>query len=66
LEVNFSSDDVSHYAPDVAHDITTHVVRAFSEAISELRAHGVIGSIDDDLAEQAQDDDEDDEDADDA
>ena len=67
LEVNFSSDDVSQYAPDVAHDITTHVVRAFSEAISELRAHGVIGSIDDDLAEQAQaDDDEDDEDDEDA
>ena len=67
LEVNFSSDDVSHYAPDVAHDITTHVVRAFSEAISELRAHGVIGSIDDDLAAQAQaDDDEDDEDDEDA
>lgn len=65
LEVNFSSDDVSHYAPDVAHDITTHVVRAFSEAISELRAHGVIGSIDDDLAEQAEaDGDEDDEDED--
>jgi len=58
LEVNFSADEVSNYAPDVANDMAVHVVRAFSEGIAELRAHGVIGSIDDELAEQAEDDDE--------
>ena len=58
LEVNFSADEVSGYAPDVANDMAVHVVRAFSEGIAELRAHGVIGSIDDELAEQADDDDE--------
>ena len=58
LEVNFSADEVSNYAPDVANDMAVHVVRAFSEGIAELRAHGVIGSIDDELAEQADDDDE--------
>ena len=64
LEVNFSADDVSSYAPDVANDMAIHVVRAFSEGISELRAHGVIGSIDDELAEEAEDtEDSDDEDA---
>jgi hypothetical protein len=64
LEVNFSADDVSSYAPDVANDMAIHVVKAFSEGISELRAHGVIGSIDDELADQADDtEDSDDEDA---
>jgi hypothetical protein len=65
LEVNFSADDVSSYAPDVANDMAIHVVKAFSEGISELRAHGVIGSIDDELADQADDggEDTDDEDA---
>jgi hypothetical protein len=59
LEVNFSADDVSSYAPDVANDMAIHVVRAFSEGIAELRGHGVIGSIDDELAEDAEDSDED-------
>jgi hypothetical protein len=64
LEVNFSADDVSSYAPDVANDMAVHVVKAFSEGISELRAHGVIGSIDDELADQVEDtEDSDDEDA---
>ena len=64
LEVNFSADEVSGYAPDVANDMAIHVVKAFTEGIAELRGHGVIGSIDDDLAEQAaEDDDEDTEDA---
>ena len=64
LEVNFSADDVSSYAPDVANDMAIHVVKAFSEGISELRAHGVIGSIDDELAEQSEEtEDSDDEDA---
>jgi len=64
LEVNFSADDVSSYAPDVANDMAIHVVKAFSEGISELRAHGVIGGIDDELSEQAEDtEDSDDEDA---
>jgi hypothetical protein len=60
LEVNFSADEVSGYAPDVANDMAIHVVRAFSEGIAELRGHGVIGSIDDELAEDADDTDEDD------
>ena len=63
LEVNFSADDVSSYAPDVANDMAVHVVKAFSEGISELRAHGVIGSIDEDLAEQADSEDDDEDDA---
>ena len=64
LEVNFSADDVSSYAPDVANDMAIHVVRAFSVGIAELRAHGVIGSIDDELAEQSEEtEDSDDEDA---
>ncbi len=48
LEVNFSADEVSGYAPDVANDMALHVVKAFSEGIAELRAHGVIGNLDDD------------------
>ena len=52
LEVNFSADEVSHYAPDVAADMATHVVRAFSEAIAELRGHGIIGSEEDDLDDE--------------
>ena len=58
LEVDLSAEGVS-YAPDVAHDMTSHLIRAFSEAISELRAHGVIGE-----AESDDPADEDDEDAD--
>lgn len=48
LEVNFSADEVSGYAPDVANDMALHVVKAFSEGIAELRAHGVIGTLDED------------------
>jgi hypothetical protein len=62
LEVNFSADEVSGYAPDVANDMAIHVVRAFSEGIAELRGHGVIGSIDDDLADDTEDEDDSDED----
>ena len=62
LEVNFSADEVSGYAPDVANDMALHVVKAFSEGISELRAHGVIGTLDetddDDTADSEDDDDE--------
>jgi hypothetical protein len=63
LEVNFSVDEVSNYAPDVANDMALHVVKAFTEGISELRAHGVIASLDDpdeedDQAEDTEDDDE--------
>ena len=64
LEVNFSADEVSGYAPDVANDMAIHVVRAFSEGIAELRGHGVIGSIDDELADQAEDSDDEDSDED--
>jgi hypothetical protein len=60
LEVNFSADEVSSYAPDVANDMAIHVVKAFTEGIAELRAHGVIGTIDD---EDTDDNDEDPEDA---
>jgi len=59
LEVNLSADDVSSYAPDVVDDLAKQGIRAFTEAISELRAHGVIPSSDDPADE---DDDEDDED----
>jgi hypothetical protein len=62
LEVNFSADEVSGYAPDVANDMALHVVKAFSEGISELRAHGVIGTLDetdeDDTDDSEDDDDE--------
>ena len=60
LEVNFSADDVSQYAPDVANDMALHVVKAFSEGIAELRGHGVIGSIDEELADEAEEGDEED------
>ena len=62
LEVNFSADEVSGYAPDVANDMALHVVKAFSEGIAELRAHGVIGNLDDDddTTDDDQDDDTDD------
>jgi hypothetical protein len=60
LEVNFSADDVSSYAPDVANDMAVHVVKAFSEGISELRAHGVIGNLDDDDQADTDEDDTDD------
>jgi hypothetical protein len=59
LEVNFSADEVSGYAPDVANDMALHVVKAFSEGIAELRSHGVIGTIDeDDDADDTEDDDD--------
>jgi hypothetical protein len=60
LEVNFSADEVSGYAPDVANDMALHVVKAFSEGIAELRSHGVIGTIDedDDTTEDTEDDDD--------
>lgn len=62
LEVNFSADEVSGYAPDVANDMALHVVKAFSEGIAELRAHGVIGTLDetdeDDTDDTEDDDDE--------
>ena len=60
LEVNFSADEVSGYVSDVANDMALHVVKAFSEGIAELRAHGVIGTIDDDddTTEDTEDDDE--------
>ena len=58
LEVDLSAEGVS-YAPDVAHDMTSHLIRAFSEAISELRAHGVIGEAEsDDPADDDEDADE--------
>jgi len=59
LEVNFSADEVSGYAPDVANDMALHVVKAFSEGIAELRSHGVIGTIDDDEPTDDTDDDDD-------
>ena len=44
--------------PTLATD-AIHVVKAFSEGIAELRAHGVIGTIDDDDTDEDQDDDDD-------
>ena len=57
LEVNMSADEVSHYAPDVAADLAKHVITSFTEAIGELRAHGVIG-MSDDGSEDEEDEDE--------
>ena len=60
LEVNLSAEGVS-YAPDVAHDMTSHLIRAFTDAIGELRSHGVIGEIAsdyDDEDDEADDDEE--------
>jgi hypothetical protein len=54
LEVNFSADEVSNYAPDVANDMAVHVVKAFSEGIAELRGHGVIGGLEDEEAEEGE------------
>jgi hypothetical protein len=62
LEVNFSADEVSGYAPDVANDMALHVVKAFSEGIAELRGHGVIGSLDADTDDTDTDDEDTDED----
>jgi hypothetical protein len=59
LEVNFSADEISNYAPDVANDMAIHVVKAFTEGIAELRAHGVIASIDDSEDETETEDDTD-------
>jgi len=57
LEVSFSTDDLSHYAPDVAADMTGHLVRSFTEAISELRGHGIVGRPEDDYDDDTEDDD---------
>ena len=48
LEVNLSADEVSSYAPDVVDDLAKQGIRAFTEAIAELRAHGVIPYEEDD------------------
>lgn len=64
LEVNMSADDISHYAPDVAADMAKHVLHSFTEAIGELRAHGVLGMSQDD--DEEDDDDDEEEEADDA
>lgn len=65
LEVSFSTDDLSHYAPDVAADMTGHLVRSFTEAISELRGHGIVGRPEDDYDDEEDGEDtDDDEDAD--
>lgn len=62
LEVNMSADDISHYAPDVAADMTGHVIRAFTEAIGELRGHGIIGSHQDEDDETDEDEESEDDD----
>ena len=59
LEVNMSADDVSSYAPDVMDDLAKQSIRAFTEAITELRSHGVIGILSDDPADDEDDDDDD-------
>ena len=57
LEVNMSADEIHGYAPDVANDMAKHVLHSFTEAIAELRAHGVIG-MSDDGGEDEEDEDE--------
>lgn len=56
LEVNMSADEISHYAPDVANDMAKHVLHSFTEAIAELRGHGVLGMSEDDDAEEVEED----------
>lgn len=58
LEVNMSADEVSHYAPDVAADMAKHVLHSFTEAIAELRSHGVIGDQEDEEETDEASDDE--------
>lgn len=58
LEINLSADEISSYAPDVVADMAKHVVAAFTDSITELRGHGIIGVVEDD---EDDDDDEDDE-----
>ena len=55
LEVNMSADDISHYAPDVAADMAKHVLHSFTEAIAELRGHGVLGMSEDDEDQEPED-----------
>ena len=56
LEVNMSADEISHYAPDVANDMAKHVLHSFTEAIAELRGHGVLGMSEDDDTEEVEED----------
>ena len=60
LEVNMSADEIHGYAPDVANDMAKHVLHSFTEAIAELRAHGVIGMSDDGDSEDDEEDEADD------
>ena len=59
LEVNMSADDIQGYAPDVANDMAKHVLHSFTEAIGELRAHGVLGMSQDDEGDEEEDEAED-------
>ena len=59
LETSIQADSVS-YAPDVADDMVKQLLKAFSEAITVLKSHGVIGDPGDD--DWDDDDDEADED----
>ena len=60
LEVNMSADEIHGYAPDVANDMAKHVLHSFTEAIGELRAHGVLGMSEDDIDQEDQEDEADD------
>ena len=59
LEVNMSADEIHGYAPDVANDMAKHVLHSFTEAIGELRAHGVLGMSQDDEGDEEEDEAED-------
>lgn len=56
LEINLSADEISSYAPDVVADMAKHVVAAFTDSITELRGHGIIGMEDDEDADEDEDD----------
>lgn len=57
LVVELSSEGVS-YAPDVAADMVTHLVRAFTASISELKAQSIV-MVGAETDEDETDDDED-------
>lgn len=56
LAVYFDAEGVTGYAPDVAHDLTTQALRAFTEAITELRSHGILGIHEDADIDEDEDD----------
>ena len=49
LDVSIEADGV--YSPDGIHDLVGQVIRGFNEALSYLRAHGMVNPEEDDIEE---------------